>query len=311
MSVGTDEQPWWARRWHAVLDDVGASHARAVQRGRATARRGGVDDLTLRPGRVDARVREDRVSPYQVTVRWPVADDRAWSEVADALAGELRLTAALLDDDLPEDAAEVFAERGVPLTPSPRMLERRCTCADGSGWCRHVAAVHTAAGLAMAREPSLLLQLRGRRREQLLRQVRAGSGTDAQLGADVDLHAGLTGARGDLDAVPLHPHPVEDPSSLLRQLGDPPGVDDPEPLIGLIERAAATAWRLAAGDGAEAADEELLLAELRAQRTGTASSLAEALARDEAAVREQLDQLFHEGTVLRTGSGERTRYRAP
>jgi len=78
----------------------------------------------------------------------------------------------------------------------------------------------------------------------------------------------------------------------------------------LVERASATAWRLAAGDGAEAADEEALLAELRAQRVATVDSLAAALGRDAALVRGVLDQLYAQGTVLRTGSGERTRYRA-
>jgi hypothetical protein len=82
------------------------------------------------------------------------------------------------------------------------------------------------------------------------------------------------------------------------------------PLVRTIERAAAGAWRLAAGEGAAAADEELLLAELRGQRVGTAASLADALGRDADEIRAELDRLFEEGTVMRTGSGDRARYRA-
>jgi hypothetical protein len=199
----------------------------------------------------------------------------------------------------------------VPLVPTAEDLRRSCTCPERSSWCRHIAAVHTAAGLAFARDPFLLLTLRGRTRDQLLRELRAVRGDAPEPGADLDLSRGLFTARGDIDAVVLAPHPVDDPAALLLHLGDPPGVDDPWPVVQLIERAAETAWQLAAGDGDAAADEALLLAELRAQRVASAASLATALGRDDEDVRAQLDALFEAGTVLRTGSGERTRYRAP
>jgi uncharacterized Zn finger protein len=304
--------PWWSTRWHALLDAAGPAHARRVQRGRAAARRGQVEDLEIEPGVVRGRVREDRVSPYRVTLRWTVPSDAAWADAIAELGGELRFTAALLDGDLPEDAGVAIAAVGVPLIPRTDELERACTCPERASWCRHVAAVHSAAGLAFAREPFLLLRLRGRTRDELLRALRADRGDPAvSSGADLDLSAGLYAPRADLEAVTLNPHPVQDPSALLRQLGDPPGMDDDRPLVAVIDRAAETAWRLAAGDGAEAADEELLLAELRGQGVGSAASLAQALAWDEASVRDQLDVLFEAGTVMRTGSGDRARYRAP
>lgn len=302
---------WWADRWQAVLDAAGPANARRVQRGQAVARRGGVEDLDIAPGQITGRVPEDRVSPYRVELSWPVPDEEAWTAAVTALAGEVRSTAALLDGQLPEDADDVLADVGVPLVPEPDDLRRSCTCTERTTWCRHVAAVHTAAGLAFARDPFLLLLLRGRTRDELLRALRTDRGDAPRPGADLDLSQGLFGARADIDAVALAPHPVDDPGALLLQLGDPPGVDDPWPVVALIERAAATAWRLAAGEGGEAADEELLLAELRAHRVGTAELLATALGRDADQVRAQLDALFEAGTVMRTGSGDRTRYRAP
>lgn len=310
--TGADTTPWWSARWQDVLDAAGATHARRVQRGRAVARRGQVEDLTIRPGRVEGRVREDRVSPYRVSLRWPVPSEASWDRAIEALGAELRFTAALLEGTLPQDAGRLLAEHGVALTPAPHELERRCTCPERAAWCRHAAAVHAAAGLAFARDPFLLLTLRGRGRDQLLRALRSDRDGDGHLDpGTIDLTCALDVARGDLDAIGLDPHLVDDPAALLRQLGDPPGVDDERALAATITRAAETAWRLAAGDGAEAADQELLLAELRAQRVGTARTLAEALARDEEGVREQLDALFEDGTVLRTGAGDRTKYRAP
>lgn len=315
--IGTSSSPstttaWWADRWLALLDEAGPGDARRVQRGQAAARRGAVDDLEVRPGTVTGRVREDRVSPYEVALHWPVPTAEEWGAAVAALASEVRSTAALLDGQLPEETGAVLAAAGVPLVPTRDTLRRSCTCTERSTWCRHISAVHTAAGSAFARDPFLLLLLRGRSRDELLRALRTRRGEPAEdPGAALDLSQGLYDARADIDAVVLAPHPVDDPGALLRQLGDAPGIDDPRPFVAVIERAAATAWRLAAGDGAEAADEELLLAELRAQRVGSAGSLATALGRDEAEIRDQLDALFASGTVLRTGSGDRTRYRAP
>jgi hypothetical protein len=308
----TDPRRWWGQRWQELLEQAGPSHARRVQRGQALARRGAVEGLRIEVGRITGTVREDRVVPYRVELRWTPPDEEAWEAAVTALSSELRFTAALLDGTLPEGIEEVLAAAGVRVIPAERDLDLRCTCTERVRLCRHVAAVHSAAGSLIDRDPFLLLSLRGRDRDALLRALRSerGGALAASPGEGLDLSRGLYEARGDLDAVPLHPAPVEDPAALFHRLGEPPGVDDVRPLVRTIRRAAAGAWRLAAGEGSAAADEEVLLAELRAQRFGTAASLADALGRDVEQVRVELDRLFEGGTVMRTGAGDRARYRA-
>jgi uncharacterized Zn finger protein len=303
---------WWSRRWLEVLEGTGAALARGVQRGQGLARRGAVERLDVRPGRVTARVLDDAPRPYEVELAWPVPDDDAWDRAVAALSDELRFTAALLDGELPEEAEEVLGEAGVPLVPGLDDVGFSCGCGATRGPCRHAAATWTAAASVLDRDVFALLRLRGRNRDEVLAAVRSsrGVGPAPTDGAGLDLERGLFAPGGDLEGIALHPTPVADPAALFRQLGEPPGVDDEELFERLIERAAATAWRLAAGDGTEAADEEVLLAELRAQRVGTADSLAEALGRDVEPVREELDRLFSAGTVMRTGSGEGAKYRA-
>lgn len=300
----------FSQRWSSLLDAVAPASARAVQRGRALARRGAVEDLTIAAGRITGRVRDDRLTAERVVIDWPVPSDAVWESATGALAAEVRFTAALLEGTVPEDSDELFAQLGVPLVPGWDDLDVRCTCAQRMTPCSHAAAVHVAAALRIDRTPTVLLELRGRGRDELLRAVRAERGAASPPTLTIDAPDGIEAARGDLDAIELHPAPVDDPAGLLEHLGEPPGVDDVEPLLRTVERAAAVAWRLAAGDGAQAADEELLLAELRAQRVATAHALAEALGRDTEAIAAQLDALFESGAVLRTGSGERTRYRA-
>jgi len=308
--VRTEVRRWWGERVLALLDDAGAGAARRVQRGQALARRGAVDDLVFTSGEVRAAVTEERGRPFAVTIRWSVPGDEAWIAAERALARELRFIAALLEGELTTALVETLEHAGVALLPGLEELTFTCTCQERAALCRHVAAVHTLTSVQIDRDPTLLLTLRGRDREELLSALRRGDGADEGTASALDLSEGFTTARGDLDAIILHPAPVEDPAALLRQLGPPPGVEDEEPLAALIERAAAAAWRLAAGDGAAAADEELLLAELRAHRVATAGALADALGREEETVRAELDRLFETGAVLRTGSGERTRYRA-
>lgn len=304
----TEVRHWWGQRWLDALDATGAAAARAVRRGHGLARRGSVQDLTLASGRITASVSDDRGIRARVELIWPEPDDAAWSRAIDALSGQLRYTAALLDGALPEELAADIESSGVDLVPDLAALTVRCSCDERGPICRHVASVVVAAGVQVDRDPSLLFELRGRSRDELVDRVRQGSASPEQ--PDIDLSAGLESARGDLERIELHPAPSDDPAALLRHLGPPPGVDDPEPLEALVERAAETAWRLAAGAGSRAADQELLLTELRAQRTASADSIATALGRDVDEVRETLDQLFEAGEVLRTGTGERARYRA-
>jgi uncharacterized Zn finger protein len=310
-SAGAAAPASWGERWSGILAQAGPSAARRVQRGQAIARRGAVEGLRIEPGRILGSVVEDRSNPRRVELVWPLPEDAAWVEVTRVLSGELRFTAALLDGELPEELGEALAAAGVVLLPALDDLAPRCSCPERATICRHVAAVVTAAGVLIGRDPTLLLQLRGRPRDELLRRVRADDDVDGStVTVRLDTSRGLDVPHGDLDAIELHPMPVDDPASLFRHLGDPPGVDDDSALVAVIERAAAGAWRLAAGDGAQAADEQLLLAELRAQRVASAEALADALGRDAETIRRELDQLFDEGTVMRTGAGDRARYRA-
>lgn len=301
--------PRWGDRWREVLDTAPAGDARHVQRGRGLARRGAVEDLRIESGSVTAAVAEDRLDPRRVRLGWPVPDERRWEHAVEALRAELRFLATLLDRGLSDELATELARSGIALVPTLEVLEMQCDGPTCDGLCPHVAAVYTTVAVRIDRDPMVLLELRGRDVDRLLRELR-GDVHDSLGSAAVDLSRGLAGAHGDLDAIELRPAPVDDPASLLLHLGEPPGVDDLEPLAAIIERAAAGAWRLAAGEGADAADEELLLAELRGQRVASAASLADALGREVDAVRNQLDALFAQGTVLRTGSGARARYRA-
>ena len=303
---------WWSQRWVTAVEQLPPALSRQVQRGQALARRGAVEQVRIEPGHVTGAIVDEQPRAHRVALTWPVAGDDAWDDAITVLAEELRFVAALLEGDLPEEAGTVLADAGVDLVPDPERVELQCPCRIRQRPCRHGIALWMATAAMLDRDVFTLLRLRGRDEAQLLDTLRSHRGATPRgpVGADLDLSRGLYAAHGDLEEIVLHPAPVEDPAALFRQLGEPPGVDDTRGLEELIARAASTAWRLAAGEGSQMADEELLLAELRAQRVATPGSLAEALGRDPEELAQELDRLFEDGTVMRTGSGDRARYRA-
>jgi uncharacterized Zn finger protein len=311
---------WWGQRWIGALEALGELYANRLPRGRTYARRGAVTDLKVTAGSVTARVQGSRARPYRVTVRLPAFDDATWSVVLDALAGQLRHAAALLDGQMPSDVDDVLAGCGVSLFPSPGELNTTCSCPDWANPCKHVAAVHYVLAQTFDGDPFLLPALRGRDRDRLLAGLRA-----ARSGAEVaDEPAALQGpvpltalsaatlwdAAGDLDAIAVHPAPPLDTTTTLRRLGTPPGCRtvDVTALEQLVADAAVVAWRLAAGDGEEAGGP--VLDELRARGSASTRELVVRLGIPAAEVRAGLARHIEAGVVRRTGHARATRYQA-
>lgn len=313
------ELPTWGERWLASMGDVNRAFAEQLARGSYYVSRGAVRQLELAPGRVTATMQHARARPQSLAIEVAPLGDEPWDRLVATLAAELRFSARLYEGELPVELGPVLDGAGIDLVPTRDEVEETCICTDEDVPCIHVASVHHALARMFDDDPFRLLELRGRDRDTLLASIRARrSGTDLRTAArspdalpfeEIEA-ADPRRARADLEAVSIHPHRVEDPAWLFDHLGDPPGVDDTVPLQALIGRAAETAWRLAAGEGGDVADDEVLLAELRSQRMGSAEALAEAVGWDVEVAREALDRLFEEGQVMRTGSGDAMRYRA-
>lgn len=289
-------------RWMAAAAGDSAAARHRLEKGRAGAGRM-VDVLQIAPGSVSLRVPDGRGRSHDVTVEVPALTDADWDEVVRRTGEELRNTAALLLGRLPA----VLLEDDLLF---PAGMTGTCTCSEPRP-CRHEAATHHAIATAIDRDPPRLLRVRGRSVDDLLDALRSARGTRHHDDAAeaVDLSEPLE-ARGDLEAIDVHPVPVPDVSTVFERLGPPPGFEDSEVLERLMAEAAALAWRLAAGEGSEAADDEALLAELRAQGVATAGSIASSLGLDAEVAQDALDRLYSAGTVLRMGEGETARYRA-
>jgi uncharacterized Zn finger protein len=164
---GAMAERWWSKRFVEVLDAYGLG-AR-MQRGRRYARTGQLLSFDVQPGQLLAQVQGSRTTPYLVTVGAPVTSDAQWAEVDSALASRVKFAARLLTGDVPPELEDVFADAGVALLPARWSdVVARCSCPDSANPCKHIAAVLYVFADRLDDDPWLLLEWRGRTRDQIL-----------------------------------------------------------------------------------------------------------------------------------------------
>jgi uncharacterized Zn finger protein len=138
----------WAARWRSVLGGSDPDMQRRVRQGVATYRSGRVSDVRLEIGRVSARVQGSRATPFLVELGVPTLTVADWEVVLDEAA-----------------------EQGVRLFPG---LDQISVAAGHSGedpFPVAGAAVWEAVAVRLDTSPFPLLQLRGRGKDRILRDI--------------------------------------------------------------------------------------------------------------------------------------------
>ncbi|WP_419667767.1 SWIM zinc finger family protein [Streptomyces sp. 2-1] len=183
-------ETWWGNAWVAALEDVALDAAR-LGRGKAYARAGHVDAITVTPGLVLAYVHGSRPRPYRVQIRMRTLSDDDWERFLDAAAERPGHIAALLDKDLPQS----LADSGVGLLPGPGDLVPQCSCPDSGHPCKHAAALCYQTARLLDEDPFVLLLSRGRGERELLDALSRRSATLAARSARAEQEPALPGVR--------------------------------------------------------------------------------------------------------------------
>ena len=180
---GAMSESWWSRRFVEALDSYGLGNRLA--RGRNYARRGQVLSLDISSGLLTAQVQGSRRTPYVVTITISPLTNRQWRVVDNALSSRIGLTAHLLAGEVPGELEEVFVAARAPLFPARwRDLRARCSCPDSANPCKHIAAALYLYADQLDSDPWLLLQWRGRTRDEVLATLGlddAAASIDAEL----------------------------------------------------------------------------------------------------------------------------------
>lgn len=161
---------WIAARWDQILANLPPNRAKRVSMGKALARNGRIRDLWFSPGFTNAEVHDDEA--HSVTISIPLFDDNQWRNVTVLLAKNLADLSTLLEGGFPKSLLRDLIKAGANPFPTYNDLDGECSCEDFVSPCAHAAAVHLLMSDALDGDPFLLFTLRGKTREQLLRDMR-------------------------------------------------------------------------------------------------------------------------------------------
>jgi uncharacterized Zn finger protein len=284
---------WWGAAWVGALEQRARLDANRLPRGRTYARHARVSDLEAGPGVVTARVHGSRSTPYRVQLRVREFTDAEWARVLDAVSARAGHAAALLDGEITPEIVGDVADAGLDLLPGAGEIGTICSCPDWANPCKHAAAVCYLVADLVDEDPFVVLELRGRTRQQVLAGLRARrGGTNAApvvpepLGQPDDgllareAWAAADGEHGEpseagaaKDGLPVPPAPRERPGRPAELLVDPPPGSEVagHDLSELATDAAQRAWELLVGkgDGGLTLDYEADLARRAAGAIGT------------------------------------------
>ncbi|WP_217707117.1 SWIM zinc finger family protein [Nonomuraea rhodomycinica] len=192
---------WWGHAWIKALEDTSLDQG-LLRKGRTYAKTGQVGPITVSPGRL-AAVTEGE---YDTVVRVERLTAAEWDRFLDQVTAKAGHIAALLDGDMPHDLVTAAEDAAVPLLPAVGDLEPECSCPDWGHPCPHAAALCYQASWLLDGDPFVLLLLRGRGRDDLVRALQrrtaapaagpvrgASEGSPARTPA---AEAGDDGARG-------------------------------------------------------------------------------------------------------------------
>ena len=179
---GAFAKNWWAKRWIGVLE--GFNMGSRLTRGRAYARRGQVISVDISKGTVTAEVQGSRAKPYHVSIKVKTLPQTKWKKLAEILSQRASFAANLLAGEMPTDIEDAFSEAGLSLFPEKKSdLKTDCSCPDFANPCKHIAAVYYLLGEEFDRDPFLLFELRGIKRERLVELI-AGSESSSAVVED-------------------------------------------------------------------------------------------------------------------------------
>ncbi|MGN0865613.1 MAG: hypothetical protein ACI4P8_05665 [Akkermansia sp.] len=157
---------FWARAWMRQLAQEEQCGC-CLAPGRSLLRHGGVLDLRVAPGRVEALVSGEALC--EVLLRVEALDAERTAALAAACQGRVESHLALLEGRVDAALAEQLCAPETGLLPERRDWHMSCSCSDWAEPCPHEAAVLYALGCLLDEAPELLFTLRQVDPQRLLR----------------------------------------------------------------------------------------------------------------------------------------------
>lgn len=196
MSAGN----WWSKRWEALLADFGIGKPDS-----AASRAYRVKRLEVVPGGISASVQDRDAGACAIEIGFVTLRDEQWERVYELLGNQALVNTQILSGAMPPEIEQLFIDAGARLMPASQAdFAVRCSCCPPKS-CRHLPLIFSLFAEMLNDDPGLLLTLRGRDRQQILREVRETRGAQPA--------AAEASAAAPAPGTPAQPEP--DPASQL------------------------------------------------------------------------------------------------
>ena len=140
-----------------------------------------IENLSISTGQIFATVQGTAPTPYRVKINFDPILEEGWKIILKELAKKTINLIELLEGFLPEDIITIFDENGYSLFPdASKGLNATCSCPDMAIPCKHIAAVILYIARVLDYNPFLLLELRGKSKNEILNELSLGQGAKSK-----------------------------------------------------------------------------------------------------------------------------------
>jgi len=172
---------WWSKKWLKILESYGREwSSNRLKRGMSYARMGQIINFEISKGSISASVQGSRPKPYKVTISVKMLGNKQWKSAIESMSSQAIYAAKLLAGEMPENIENAFIRTSSRLFPSKAEFRANCTCPDYANPCKHIAAVCYIIAEEFDKNPFMIFELRGRRREDILISLRKARNSSRQ-----------------------------------------------------------------------------------------------------------------------------------
>jgi uncharacterized Zn finger protein len=158
---------WWGAAWVEKMARL--AEPRRFADGEKYARTGRVSVIRFDGRTVTAKVQGSRELPYTVRISIDPFSGEQWESLLAHVRDRAALASSISSGDLPLETQTAFSKAKLRFMPERyEDLHLECACPDWLKPCKHLVAVWLKFARDFDREPFLVFELRGLKREALL-----------------------------------------------------------------------------------------------------------------------------------------------
>ncbi|MCJ7649549.1 MAG: SWIM zinc finger family protein, partial [Candidatus Lokiarchaeota archaeon] len=158
----------WGKEW--IISNLEIGRPFRMQRGIEYAKdEERIDNFSISAGQVFATVQGTGPTPYRVKINFELIPKVGWEKIVKTLSTRLPSIIELLEGFLPQNIITIFENNGYSLFPdASKEMDSTCSCPDKAIPCKHIAAIILYLARVLDYNPFLLLELRGKSKEEIL-----------------------------------------------------------------------------------------------------------------------------------------------